>query len=202
MRAMLLALPLALAACSPANVNDSEYWTPSSANVVADDDAETADDTSTPPPPRDDSGTPPPPSTNCLRVEFTTVSVSGRYSPSHVAAVWITNSSGGFVKTLREWGVRRSQYLSTWRKSSSGNTVDAITAATLKSHGALAMDWNCTDVSKARVAPGKYTVHAEFTESNGQGPVFAADFDVGAAPNSTNPADTNGYKAKLIRFTP
>lgn len=201
MRPWLL-IALGLAACSPANVNDAEYWTPSSANIVDGDDAAVAvEDAAT----TDDAGTtapPPPPSKNCLRVEFTTVSVGGRYAPSHVAAVWITDSSGKFVKTLREWGYRRQGYLSAWRASSGANTVDAITAATLKSHGPLTLDWDCTDTSKKRVAAGKYTVRAEFTEANTAGPNFAADFEVGSAPSTGNPADSRGFTGKTIKFTP
>lgn len=193
-----LVIALGLAACSPANVNDAEYWTPSSANIVDGDDAAASEDAAT----ADDAGTTAPPPQNCLRVEFTTVSVGGRYAPSHVAAVWITDASGKFVKTLREWGYRRQGYLSAWRASSGANTVDAITAATLKSHGRSTLDWNCTDTSKKRVADGKYTVHAEFTEANTAGPTFTADFDVGSAKSTDNPADSRGYTGKTIVFTP
>jgi len=210
MRAGLLLALVALSGCSPANANDAEFWTPSSASVEStDEDA----GTDPPPEPGTDAGTTPPktdagtpkPSGTCLRVEFTTVSYFGRYAPSHVGAVWITDASGKFVKTLQEWGVRRSGNLYNWRQSAGGNTVDAITGATLKSHVAHKLDWNCTNVSKARVAPGKYTVHAEFAESNvsgasNAGPTFEAAFEVGVASTDT-PADSKGYKAKLIKVT-
>lgn len=204
MRRLALALILALAGCSPANVNDAEYWSPSAAPVTegeGDDDAAPLDDTGTPPP-SDSGSTPPPASATCLSVEITTVSVFGRYTPSHVAAVWITDASGKFIKTLREWGVRRSGYLYTWRKQSGGSTVDAVTGATLKSHGLLTMEWNCTDAAKKRVAPGKYVVHAEFTESNGQGPLLETTFDVGATPNTQSSGAIRGYSGAVVKFTP
>ena len=206
MKKPLFAMLLVLAGCSPANVNDGEYWTPSTAS-----DEVVGDDGGTPPPPPSDSGTKPPStdsgtkpptSGNCLHVAFTTVSTGGRYAPNHVAAVWITDASGKFVKTLREWGVRRSGYLVTWRRDSGGSTVDAVTGATLSAHGPLSLDWNCTDTAKNRVPNGKYTVHAEFTEMNGQGPVFDATFEIGPSSNTSNPADSSGFKAKTITFTP
>lgn len=216
MRVTVLALVLGLTACSPANSNDAEFWTPSTGDPVTDedtgavdedaavvlDDSGTVVDTGTKP--KTDSGTTPPPTDSgttptgtCLHVEFTTVSVGGKYSPSHVGAVWITDSSGKFVKTLQEWGTKRQGYLTKWKASSGSNTVDAITGATLKSHGTHKLDWNCTNVSKAAVPAGTYNVNAEFTEQNGAGPTFSASFTVGTA-KTDNPADSTGYKAKVI----
>ena len=184
--------------CSPANQNDAEYWTPSvgPASTPSGDDAGT------------DGATPPPPSRDCLRVEFTTISYGGRYGPRNVGAVWVTNEAGTFIKTLEEWGTRRYSNLVAWRKSSGGNTVDAVTGATRSSASAHSSTWNCSNVDEAAVPAGNYFVNVEFVENNvsasgvGAGPLWKEAFAVGTAPATLTPAADKSYTNKKIVFTP
>ncbi len=191
MRALRLGI-VGLVACSPANQNDAEYWSPSVVDPAAVD--ASVDET--------------PPLKDCLRVEFTTVSYGGRYAPRNVGAVWITTEAGAFVKTLEEWGTRRHTNLYAWRKSSAGNTVDAITGATRSTAGAHTSTWNCSDGRKVLVPAGNYVVNAEFVENNvsstgtGAGPGWKQTFTVGATPETLTPANDKAYLDKKIVFTP
>ena len=188
-----------LAACSPANHNDAEYWSPSIVEPAAAPKEDAA---------VEDTTAPPPPAKDCLGVEFTTVSYGGRYGPRNVGAVWITNEAGKFVKTLEEWGLRRYSNLYAWRKSSGGNTVDAVTGATRSTASAHSSTWNCTDLGGGHVPTGTYFVNAEFVENNvsssgsGAGPTWKEAFIVGTAPVTLTPADDKAYIRKKIVFTP
>lgn len=221
---MVLAIPMRLlaiaifstslcstVACGPANDNDAEFWNPSAGDpTVASDDAgdPVLDDSGTPidtgvtP---GDGGTAPPPG-KCLHADFTTKTYFGRYAPSHVLAVWVTDAGGAFVKTLAEWGKSRSSNLAAWRSVSKASTVDAVTGATLKSHGVVRVDWNCANLSGARVPNGDYVLHVEFTESNAKsvsaaGPQLTVPFKVGAAGTFTAP-DAASYLSTKVVITP
>lgn len=210
---ILSVLLMATMSCGPANANDAEFWDPASGEpvVVGDDGGVIDDDGGTEPDtgsgsdagPKADAG--PAPST-CLHVDFTTKTYFGRYAPSHVLAVWISNASGGFVKTLDEHGKGRASNLVTWRSASGGSTVDAVTGATLKSHGVVSANWNCTNAAGARVPAGAYQLHVEFAESNvrstsAAGPQLVVNFETGKAATLT-PPDTANYLGTKVVITP
>ncbi|MBL8714770.1 MAG: DUF2271 domain-containing protein [Myxococcales bacterium] len=194
-------------ACGPANDNDAEFWNPSAGDpTIASDDAgdPVLDDSGTPidtgvkP---SDGGTVAP--GKCLHADFTTKTYFGRYAPSHVLAVWVTDARGAFVKTVGEWGKSRSSNLAVWRSVSKASTVDAVTGATLKSHGPVSVDWNCANLSGGRVPNGDYVLHVEFAESNAKsvsaaGPQLAVPFKVGAAGTFTAPDAANYVSTKVV----
>ncbi len=202
-------------ACGPANNNDAEFWDPSAGDpTVASDDAgdPVLDDSGTPidTGTKADTGVKPsdtgPPPGKCLHADFTTKTYLGRYAPSHVLAVWVTDAGGGFVKTLAEWGKSRSSNLAVWRSVSKASTVDAVTGATLKAHGVVSVDWNCANLSGARVSDGDYVLHVEFAESNvkttsAAGPQLNVPFKVGAAGTFTAP-DASNYVSTKVVITP
>lgn len=208
---ILSVLLMATMSCGPANANDAEFWDPAVGDpvVVGQDGGGVDDDGGAEPDATSDTGTKvdtgPAPG-KCLHVDLTTKTYFGRYAPSHVLAVWITNASGGFVKTLDEHGKGRASNLAAWRSSSGGNTVDAVTGATLKSHGPVGADWNCTNAAGARVPAGAYKLHVEFAESNvkstsAAGPHLVVDFDTGKAATLT-PPDTANYLGTKVVITP
>ena len=110
-------------------------------------------------------------------VEFTitTKPTTQRYAPQHVLAVWVTDTSGNFIKTLKIQGSREKYSLSTWMENSELNEVDAVATATLKTHQTHTITWDCRDTTGTVVNDGDYQIHVEFTEYNGQGPVTPAD---------------------------
>lgn len=106
-------------------------------------------------------------------VEFTvtTKPTEGKYAPRHVFAVWVTDSEGNFVKTLKVLAKKRQKHLRTWAQYSQKNSVDAITGATQKIHSAHVVSWDCRDTEGNLMPDGEYQFYVEFADKNGQGPV-------------------------------
>ncbi len=135
---------------------------------------------------------------SCLSVQFATLSYNGEYSPDNVGAAWI-ESSEGFVKTLEVWGSRRLKHAVAWRAASGGDTVDAITGATRRTHGPHAVRWDCTDSSGATLAAGPLALHIELTEEDSsegapRGPHRVLEFDT-SAPGPFEAADDASVRA-------
>lgn len=114
---------------------------------------------------------------------------------SRILAIWITNSSNVFVKTI--YASNNHGYandLVKWVASSKRNIVDATTAASSKYPTApVTYTWNCTNVSKVLVPDGNYFVNIEFTEeqygTNTKYAIYA--FKIGQATTSTFTDQTN-----------
>ena len=92
---------------------------------------------------------------------------SGSYGAKHVAAIWIENSTGTFIKTkLRQSSGSTIDHLGTWTSKSSSNVVDATTGSTLTTYTPITVKWDGTNVSKAVVADGDYKVWIEMAWDN------------------------------------
>ena len=139
-----------------------------------------------------------------LGIQFTTSTYKGEYAPDHVLAVWIESNSGTFVKSLLVKASERKQHLTNWLKStSSGNTTDAVTGATLSSHGLINCNWNGTNTSSAVVGDGSYKLCVEYTESSSGSSKFASfTFDKATAASSSTPSGTAGISGITITWTP
>jgi hypothetical protein len=140
-------------------------------------------------------------------VEFTvTTKTSGeKYAPRHVIAVWVTDSKGNFVRTLELRAREYVRHLRIWRKGSQGNTVDAITGASLRAHQSHKLVWDCKNAKGELVPDGEYRIHVEFTEKNGQGPVIPANhirFTKGPKAVSLTPADLPQFVDMKLSYTP
>lgn len=107
-----------------------------------------------------------PTTTACARVEVSTLTYRGEFAPENVGAIWITTATGTFVRSLDVWGSKRLKHAVAWLASSQGNDVDAVTGATRQGAGAHLMTWDCRSADGAKVSPGTYVVHVEFTEEN------------------------------------
>jgi flagellar hook assembly protein FlgD len=95
-----------------------------------------------------------------------TVTYNGSYHPKNVGAIWITNSSNQFVKTIKIWAASRRSHLVKWVASSANNTTGAITSATINSHQLHTVTWNGNDYQNVAVPDGNYNVNVEYTENN------------------------------------
>ncbi|MFZ4582894.1 MAG: DUF2271 domain-containing protein, partial [Paludibacter sp.] len=138
-----------------------------------------------------------------LAVNATTSSYSGQYAPHHVAAIWIESSTGTFVKTLLVKATQRKVYLTNWLKATStGNSIDASTGATLSNHGVLTCTWNGKDVNGNVVGDGSYNVCVEFTESNGTGKNASFAFAKGLTTDNQSPASKSNISGVSINWTP
>jgi hypothetical protein len=143
--------------------------------------------------------------TGTLSVSVTTASTGGTYSPRHVFVIWIEDASGNFVKTLTAYADKRIQYLYTWSASTSAknslyNRVDALTGATLNSHGMRTGNWNGTDYNKNPVADGTYYVCMELTDKHAQGNYSRFAFTKGAN-NKVTPANATGFSNISIQWS-
>jgi hypothetical protein len=104
--------------------------------------------------------------TGTLTFSFTTAS-SGGYSPKHLVAVWIENSSNTFVKTkLKRSSNSNLSHLNLWTAKSQQNIVDATTGATITTHGNITINWNGTNVAGTQVPDGNYTLWVEMAWSD------------------------------------
>lgn len=142
-----------------------------------------------------------------LSVSVTTSSAGGKYAPRNIGAIWISDGSGRFVKSLYVWAGQRAKYLRKWNEVTSAaslpaSRVDAISSATLGSHGVRSATWKCTDTTGKLVVDGSYQVCFELTDFDGQGPSDCVAFTKGSAPFSVTPADTASFGKRRLDFTP
>lgn len=114
-----------------------------------------------------------------VQITFTTVTDNGPYSPNHVLSVWVEDSNGNFVKSLKVMGTEKKEYLYSWGKVSGDNTIDAITGATLSFHATDSVVWDCTDLNETIVPNGTYQLKIEFTDKHKQGPLTSIPFNKG-----------------------
>jgi hypothetical protein len=139
--------------------------------------------------------------------DVTTVTARGRFAPHNVGAIWISDPSNKFVKTLRYWGTVELQQATAWTRAAAGNKVDAVSGATRVAHGPLTASWNCTDVSEAPVSDGNYAVHVTFTESDANpfapGPAIEASvpFTKSAGGADVTAQDTANFTAMHLKLS-
>jgi hypothetical protein len=143
--------------------------------------------------------------TGTLSVSVATSSAGGNYAPRNVFVIWIENASGNIVKTLTANAEKRIQYLYKWSASTSAkstqyNRVDAVTGATLSSHGTRTGIWNGTNYNKSLVPDGTYYVCFELTDKHAQGNYSRFAFTKGA-DNKVTPANTTGFSNISIQWT-
>lgn len=132
----------------------------------------------------------------------TTLPSGGEYSPKNVFAVWIKNSSGTFIRSMKVMAANRIQYLYQWKQSSQLNNVDAVTGATLNSHQTHSITWDCKDLDGNVVSDGDYEFWVEFTEKDGQGPYTHYTFTKSTSAVSHNYTDQTGFKNVSLTYTP
>ena len=98
----------------------------------------------------------------------TTRAAGQRYDPRHVLAIWVTDASNRFVKTLKRRANSREQYLYTWVRDTGRNDVDAVTGATISSHETHTVVWDGTDQYGNPVADGDYTFEVMAVDADDQ----------------------------------
>jgi flagellar hook assembly protein FlgD len=120
----------------------------------------------------------------------TTINQFGTYQPKNIMAIWVTNSSGTFVKTLKKMAGQRVQYLYQWKANSASNVTDAITGATLSNHQTHTVTWNCKNVSQVLVPDGDYKVWIEFTDGDYQGAYTSFTWTKNATAQTLTPTNS------------
>jgi hypothetical protein len=147
-------------------------------------------------------------SAGTLTVTVTTKPSGGRYAPRNIGAIWIETGSGQFVKTLERWAGVRAADLRAWNAASGGwgfsffgigattpDQMDAITAATLRTHQQHMVSWDMIDNDGQVVPDGPYVVKVEVADDRSV--VGQAQFDKGAAPVDISPAGDSWMSLSL-----
>ncbi|HNX07970.1 MAG TPA: T9SS type A sorting domain-containing protein [Bacteroidales bacterium] len=147
-----------------------------------------------------------------LTFTVTTAAPSGQYSPKHLVAMWIQNSSvtntpTDFIKTkiayTRLTNPNYSAYLNKWVSASARNVVDATTGATRNiSSETLTFTWNATNVSGTVVPDGTYYVWMQMTASNTNGTAIYVEFTKGPAEVTLTPANSGNYSGMSLHWMP
>jgi len=143
--------------------------------------------------------------TGSLTITVTTKAAGGRYQPDNVGAIWIADSNTKFVKSLFVWGSQRRREIKTWVSATTAagmasSVVDAVTAATYKSHGTRMATWNGTDTAKAIVPDGAYKVCFELED--GSSAYQCIDFNKSRNAQTLMPADNASFTKRTIGYTP
>ncbi|MEI6766597.1 MAG: DUF2271 domain-containing protein [Bacteroidota bacterium] len=138
-----------------------------------------------------------------LTFSVTTTEPSGGYTGSHVLAIWVENNSGTFIKTKMRYAQARVQYLNTWITKSGQNVVDAVTGATLNSHGTMSITWNATNVSAVVVPDGTYKIWMQMADRNSNGATASITFTKSPTPivNQTF-ANSGNFTNMTLNWTP
>jgi uncharacterized protein YjdB len=131
------------------------------------------------------------------------------YTPRYIFAVWITDNSNTFVKSLLVMANTRKSHLNAWNAASAGNTVDATTGATYDSAGspgtwlrAHTVTWNAKNVSNTVVTDGVYKVWMEQTSANSAGPNYSISFNKSNSSVHLTPANQTFFTNMDLTWTP
>ena len=140
-----------------------------------------------------------------LSFSVTTTS-SGGYSPAHVMAIWIENSTTSFIKTkIRYSNTENLDHLQTWVNKSGQNVVDATTGATRTTHGTITFLWNGTNVTGTVVPDGDYSIWLEMAWASSLTTgktVNSFPFTKGTATFHSTPVNTVNFLSPIIDWTP
>ena len=135
-----------------------------------------------------------------------TVTYNGSYHPKNIGAIWITNSSNQFVKTIKVWAASRRSHLVKWVASSGNNTTGAVTSATINSHQLHTVTWNGKNTSNVAVPDGNYNINVEYTESasttSNPGKYKVITFNKGNTPVDTVPTADAFFTTMHLTWAP
>jgi hypothetical protein len=141
------------------------------------------------------------------KAEFTMP--TAQYVPKYNAnsgAIWVTDEAGTYIRTLKAWSARREKHVQKWVAASKGDRENAISSASLGKDMFIThtVTWDCTDNLGMVLPFGKYTLHAEFTQTNGAGPYLPVTFERGATPvEASAPPAEKGYPMGVtVKYTP
>lgn len=136
----------------------------------------------------------------------------GRYAPSHLQAVWVSDLNNNRIKTLSANPGRRPFHLRAWQKSTAQD-LDGLTSATIQDYSEenLQINWDLKDKQGMAINEGRYRIWFELTESNTNDnfkdgdpgyAVYFLDFMISAeASNLTDDKHPN-FNQITIRHTP
>ena len=137
-----------------------------------------------------------------------TTTHNGQYAPIHCFALWITTDQDTFVKTVERKALSYMQHLVKFMQMTGGNSVGAVTGASLNTHITHNVSWNGQNYSGADMPDGIYRLYIELTESNSangsipDGPWTMIEFEKSATGYSNTYANQTNYHDLAIDYTP
>jgi len=145
------------------------------------------------------------------RVEVTLLDYNGS-GTKHWTVVWVTTSSGAFLKTLRKQGpsIGASHWNShcrEWYNAKAGSTAldgySSATAADYKgTNSPVICTWNGRDANNNLVPDGQYKFWVQYAEDNGQGPFTSGGLSWVKGPaGATNTYPNQGAHFASMRVT-
>jgi hypothetical protein len=142
------------------------------------------------------------------KFEVTLVDYNGA-GADHWTVVWVTTSSGTFIKSLRKQGptITSSHWNShcpTWYAAKAGSTaLDGYSSASAFTYSGtnspVILTWNCRDASNNLMADGNYKFWVQYAEENND---IEGPFTTGGLLWTKGPAGaTNTYAPQGANFT-
>ena len=137
---------------------------------------------------------------------------TSNYTLNHVAASWIENTSGTFVKTRNRYtGTSNQSHLTSWRATtgSTYSVVDATTAATLNAYNPITItSWLGNDLTGATpynlLPDGEYKVWFEMSwdDATTEADRISVQFTKGPTLFTASPANTTNFTGMTVIWTP
>lgn len=149
--------------------------------------------------------------TGNLTVSFApVVPPNSGYPNVFIYAMWITDSTGKYVKTFAAatQNTNRLRYLDKWITASGvalPTQPDGITSATLTYAASPTVNgtWNLKDKAGATVPAGTYTINIQLASSNAPGPSLQIPINIGTAGDmKTDTTQATGITKVTAKHTP
>ena len=136
-----------------------------------------------------------------------TVTNNSTYSPKNVLAIWIKDAQGNFVVSRKVMAMARKAHLVKWNASSAGNTVTAITGATLPTHQTHTISWDGKNAAGIEMPDGTYQIWVEYSSTNSAsngnlGPFLTVEFEKGPAIDHVTPANASYFQDIVADWVP
>lgn len=147
--------------------------------------------------------------TGSTAISFTPVRYAGAQYPAYVYAVWITDASNKYIKTVSARAANRMRYLDKWLTAAgvvAPTQPDGVAGATINfpaTPSPIAVSWDMKDKAGAFVPQGNYTINIQLTSSNNTGLSLTVPVMINAAGiMKTDTTMTTGITAFSAKHTP
>jgi hypothetical protein len=145
-----------------------------------------------------------------LVLDFTTVTLAGKFAPRNVGAAWVADAQGKWVHTFELWSGPNFQVLAAYFAAGGPNYLpflgsvtappDVVTRATQARHAPHPTEtWNLLDASGNEVPDGNYSIMIEVAEQRPE-LVYMIPFMKTGEPAHWTPLDTGNLMNVSFRL--
>lgn len=141
-----------------------------------------------------------------VALTYTAAAGGGRVHNPYIA-VWIEDSNGNLVKTLRVWsqqtpkGQRYLRDLTSWYERSSVSAPDDTVSSPTRAPGSYTLVWDGTDASGNKVVEGDYVLLVEAAREKGPYSITSAVITLGSTGFDIALPDNSELSAVTARVT-